>query len=303
MKPLALAACIGMVFCAWHGNAEGLPSPVSPTRQEYLRIADEVETNLQQQILDKFFPAAADEKGGGFFENYGLDWSRQPGDSKSIVYQSRLTWTSAQAAQRFPAQADMYLAMTRRGTAFLHERMWDKEGGGFFWTVNGPGPSTNAPKQMYGHAFGLYALAGSYRATKDAATLEMAKRAFSWMEAHAHDSSRLGYFENIGPDGKPVDPSGGNAVGAGAGQKSMNTSIHVLEALTELYGVWPDPLVKQRVQEMLDICRYQDLLGARLFDPVPQRRLATDRQSRFLWPRRRGGLFDGGSRRGPGPGR
>jgi mannobiose 2-epimerase len=253
--PLWVAACISMVVGAWDGDAEGAAPPVPPTKGEYARIADEVEANLRNQILDKFFPTAADEKGGGFFENYGLDWTRQPGDTKSIVYQSRLTWTSAQAAQRFPAKADMYLAMTRRGAAFLAEKMWDKEGGGFFWTIRRDGQPTDGPKQMYGHAFGVYALAASYQATKDVATLDLAKKAFSWMETHAHDSNHLGYFENIGPDGKPANPARANAVGAGAGQKSMNTSIHILEALTGLYQVWPDPLVKQRVQEMLEICR------------------------------------------------
>jgi cellobiose epimerase len=254
-RPLRLAVGIGLLTAMYRGEAEGPTPPVSPTRQEYLRIAGEVEANLQEHILGKFFPIAADEKGGGFFENYGLDWTRQPGDAKSIVYQSRLTWTSAQAAQRFPAKAGMYLAMTRRGAAFLRERMWDKDGGGFFWIVNGNESPTNAPKQIYGHAFGIYDLAGSYRVTKDTATLELAKKAFSWLETPAHDSSHLGYFENIGPDGKPADIAGGNTVGARAGQKSMNTSIHILEALTELYGVWPDRLVKQRVQEMLETCR------------------------------------------------
>jgi mannobiose 2-epimerase len=253
--PLWVAACISMVVGPWDADAEGAAPPVPPTKGEYARIADEVEANLRNQILDKFFPTAADEKGGGFFENYGLDWTRQPGDTKSIVYQSRLTWTSAQAAQRFPAKAEMYLAMTRRGAAFLAEKMWDKEGGGFFWTIRRDGQPVDGPKQMYGHAFGIYALAASYRATKDTATLDLAKKAFLWMETHAHDSNYLGYFENIGPDGKPANRARANAVGAGAGQKSMNTSIHILEALTGLYQAWPDPLVKQRVQEMLEICR------------------------------------------------
>ncbi len=184
-----------------------------------------------------------------------MDWKRLPGDSRSIVYQSRLTWTSAQAALRFPAKAEMYLAMTRRGAAFLTDHMWDKNGGGFFWTMT-PGKDNHAElKQMYGHAFGIYALAASYKATKDPATLEMAKKAFQWMEDHAHDNAHLGYFENVGPDGKPASLGQGNAVGAHSDQKSMNTGIHLLEALTGLYQVWPDPLVKKRVQEMLEICR------------------------------------------------
>jgi cellobiose epimerase len=238
------------------GMNAAVSSPASrPAKAEYLRLADEMEANLKTHILDKFFPAAADEGGLGFHENFGLDWKRQPGQNKSIVYQSRLTWTSAQAARRFPAKSDLYLAMTRRGMACLAEKMWDKQGGGFFWIVSPGSPPTNAMKQMYGHAFGIYALAASYQATQDQAALDLAKKAFQWMEDHAHDRDQLGYFENVGPDGKPASPSQGNAVGAAAGQKSMNSSIHILEAFTALYQVWPDPLVKTRLQEMLDICR------------------------------------------------
>ena len=196
------------------GIAQVTAAASLPGKAEYLRIADEVEANLQSQILDKFFPTAADEQGGGFFENYALDWTRLPGEAKSIVYQSRLTWTSAQAAQRFPGKADMYLAMTRRGAACLADTMWDKDGGGFFWTV-GPGEQPHsALKQMYGHAFGIYALAASYQATKDPKTLELAKKAFQWLEDHAHDPEHRGYFENVGPDGKPANAGQGNAVGA-----------------------------------------------------------------------------------------
>ncbi|HEY3856529.1 MAG TPA: AGE family epimerase/isomerase [Verrucomicrobiae bacterium] len=254
VKFSAVAVCAAMVFGAVDlSAADAAATP--PTKAEYLRIADEVDANLQTQILDKFFPVAADEEHGGFYENFALDWTRMPGDSRSIVYQSRLTWTSAEAALRFPAKAEMYLAMTRRGAAFLSDHMWDKNGGGFFWTMT-PGKDNHAElKQMYGHAFGIYALAASYKATKDPATLEMAKKAFQWMEDHAHDNVHLGYFENVGPDGKPASLGQGNAVGAQSGQKSMNTGIHLLEALTGLYQVWPDPLVKQRVQEMLEICR------------------------------------------------
>lgn len=230
-------------------------SSIPPTKENYLRIAAEVETNLQKEILQKFFPVTVDEQGGGFYENYSLNWTRTAGGNKSIVYQSRLTWTSAAAAGRFPAQASLYLDLTRRGAACLADKLWDKNSGGFYWQVGTNGQPTSDTKQMYGHAFGIYALAASYQATKDPATLDLAKKAFQWLEEHAHDNVNKGYFENIGVDGKPVVRGGGNSVGASAGQKSMNTSIHILEALTGLYEVWPDPLLKTRVQEMLEICR------------------------------------------------
>ena len=254
INPLLCAVVAVLVSGAATCLAADAPS-IRPTKENYLRIAAEVETNLQKEILQKFFPVTVDEQGGGFYENYSLNWTRTAGGNKSIVYQSRLTWTSAAAARRFPAQASLYLDMTRRGAACLADKLWDKNGGGFYWQVGTNGQPTSDTKQMYGHAFGIYALAASYQATKDPATLDLAKKAFQWLEEHAHDNVNKGYFENIGADGKPVVRGGGNSVGASAGQKSMNTSIHILEALTGLYEVWPDPLLKTRVQEMLEICR------------------------------------------------
>jgi len=35
----------------------------------------------------------------------------------------------------------------------------------------------------------------------------------------------------------------------------MNTHIHLLESLTELYQVWPDPVLRARLEEMLGIVR------------------------------------------------
>ncbi len=243
-----------LISCATVYPAGDVPA-TRPTKETYLRLAAETEANLQKEILQKFFPATVDEQGGGFHENYSLNWSRTAGNNKSIVFQGRLTWTSAQAARRFPAQAGLYLAMTRRGAACLADKLWDKTGGGFYWQVGANGQPITTTKQMYGHAFGMYALAASYQASKDQAALDLAKRAFQWLEEHAHDQVNQGYFENIDADGKPVVRGGANVVGAAAGQKSMNTSIHLLEALTGLYQVWPDPLLKTRVQEMLAICR------------------------------------------------
>jgi mannobiose 2-epimerase len=226
-----------------------------PSPADYRRIAAETDANLQHEILDKWFPAAGDVQGGGFYENFGVDWTLAPGNVKSLVYQSRLTWTSAQAARRYPEKAPLYLAMTRRGAAELMDKLWDHENGGFYWTVNGMGQPIGqgrAGKQVYGIAFGIYSLAASYQATKDPAALDLAEKGFRWLDAHAHDNTNLGYYEVLNLDGSPA-PEGASVVGAGPNQKSMNTSIHVLEALTGLYKIWPDPALKVRLQEMYDL--------------------------------------------------
>jgi mannobiose 2-epimerase len=250
LAALALAALFPGAPAARAGDDVPQPSVAN-----YRRIAAETDANFQKEILAKWFPVAADEKNGGFFENYSADWTRTSGNTKSLVYQSRLTWTSAQAARRYPDKAGLYLAMTRRGAAELMDKLWDKQHGGFYWTINASGQPVGqgrAGKQVYGIAFAIYSLAASYEATKDPATLQFAETGFRWLDAHAHDDQNLGYYEVLNLDGSPA-PEGASVVGAGSNEKSMNTSIHVLEALTGLYKIWPDPALKTRLQEMYDI--------------------------------------------------
>ncbi|MDD4758827.1 MAG: AGE family epimerase/isomerase, partial [Lascolabacillus sp.] len=50
-------------------------------------------------------------------------------------------------------------------------------------------------------------------------------------------------------DWSPVTDSSINEIGDAA--KTMNTSLHIIEALTNLYRVWQSPVVKDRLQEMI----------------------------------------------------
>jgi cellobiose epimerase len=50
---------------------------------------------------------------------------------------------------------------------------------------------------MYSLAFGLFAAATSYEATRDPQTLRLAQDAFGWIEQHAHDPEHGGYYEDL----------------------------------------------------------------------------------------------------------
>ncbi len=233
-----------------------------PSPQQYRQIAEQAETSLQRDVLEKWFPAAVDRSHGGFIENFAADWSRGRDDERTLVYQSRLTWLAAQAARHDPAKATAYTEYSRHGAAFLAEKLWDHDHGGFYWAVDLSGKTVQPffdEKHVYGIAFGIYAAAASYQVTHDAATLELAKKAFRWLDEHAHDAKSGGYFETLAADGKPIMTAPANrssdAIGTRYGRKSMNTHIHVLEALTGLYEVWPDPAVRSRLDEVFNIAR------------------------------------------------
>ena len=75
MKAISFSLAFSL-FASYAFAPDAAPS-TRPSRDVYLRIAGEVENNLQKEILDRFFPMAADEKYGGFHDNYGTDWSAE----------------------------------------------------------------------------------------------------------------------------------------------------------------------------------------------------------------------------------
>jgi len=252
-------------------QAPTLPQPRLTAQRErpwnaiYLTQAIRVEKMLRQDVLDVWFPRSVDNEHGGFYSVFSREWKPGPSQGKFSVFQGRMTWISSQVVLRRPEMRDRFLPIAQHGLQFLSDVLWDKKYGGFFWGVDDNGaisPSFGDNKEMYGESFGLYGAAAAYQATKDSKALMLAQREFHWMEEHAHDQKNGGYFELLTRDGKPVQadangmPPGDTAHGGFIpGYKSMNTHIHLLEAMSQLYEVWKDDLVRTRLQELLTIVR------------------------------------------------
>ena len=148
-----------------------------------------------------------------------------------------------------------YIAMSRHGFYFLRDKMWDKQYGGFYNLVTRNGTPKSTIKEAYGNAFAIYGLSAYYECSHDTAALNFAKTAFIWLEKNSHDSIYKGYYQHLNRDGSHVIRTADIKSTSDIGYKDQNSSIHILEALTELYKVWTDPLVKERLQEMLELIR------------------------------------------------
>ena len=147
--------------------------------------------------------------------------------------------------------------------------MWDKQEGGFFWGLDESGKikaSYGGEKHAYGIAFALYGLSAAYEATGERRALDLARRTFAWLDRQAHDAANGGYYEALSRSGATIGSSaragarGGSArttdlLGTVYGYKSMNSHIHLLEAMTALYRIWPDPLVEKRLRELFLVVR------------------------------------------------
>ncbi|MEK6781893.1 MAG: AGE family epimerase/isomerase [Bacteroidota bacterium] len=228
----------------------------SSPRTERSKIAEAMEKSIQTELLNKWYPQSMDTIFGGFLSTYTYDWKLTGEQDKMIVTQARHTWVNAEASQLYP-DIPHYKTSALHGFKFLRDVMWDKTFGGFYTLVDRQGnvKDIDNGKVAYGNAFGIYALASYYEALGDTAAIHLAQKAFLWLEKHSHDPVHKGYFQHLKREGTPILRADIIKSTAETGFKDQNSSIHLLEAFTELYHVWPDSLLRVRLEEMLVLIR------------------------------------------------
>jgi mannobiose 2-epimerase len=233
-------------------------TPVEIEETNHLEIRSEILKSLKGNLLETWYPKAVDWEKGGFFSDFTYDFQlKESAQEKMIVTQARHLWSNSKASQLFPEE-EHFLKAAQHGFKFLNEKMWDQENGGFFQLVDRAGDPLmeKAPiKTAYGNSFGIYALAAYFEATGDSSGLELAKKAFHWLENNSHDPIHGGYFQHLAQNGTPIERTKEVPSTSDLGYKDQNSSIHLLEAFTELYGVWKDPLLEKRLEEMLLLVR------------------------------------------------
>jgi mannobiose 2-epimerase len=222
-------------------------------------ISSKILSCLENDELKYWYPRVIDTLYGGYLSRFSYDWKADTLQNKYLVYEARHLWTTSFISENYP-EKKQYLDYARNGFNFLKDHTWDIQYGGFYIATDRKGKPLAGminEKRIYGQAFSLYALSRYYHVSRDTAALELARKEFLWMEINAHDSKYGGYWEFLKRNGKPftqddkpASPFIDNAV---RGFKDYNSSIHLLEALSAFYSVWPDSLVKIRLEEMLNI--------------------------------------------------
>ena len=128
----------------------------------------------------------------------------------------------------------------------------DKEYGGAYRSVKSNGEPSDTRKQTYTQSFFIYGLAEYYRATGDKDALKTAREIFELFEKYALDKKSDGYFEVFTHDWHRSQDLliGESTVND---EKTMNTHLHIMEAYTNLYRVWPDRRVADRLKDLVEI--------------------------------------------------
>lgn len=205
---------------------------------------------LTERLLPYWIHNTPDRRRGGFIGAIDSQGRVDPEAGKGAVLHARILWTFSVAARLLDSASCRQMA--DRAYDYLVEHFWDPEHGGIYWMLDAHGCPTHPKKQVYAQAFAIYALAEYHRATKRPESVNRARQLFELLERYAHDGTYGGYTEAFGREWGPLaDVSlGDNDPNE---RKSMNTSLHVLEAYTNLYRVWSDEAVANRLGEMIEV--------------------------------------------------
>lgn len=231
------------------GSALAAEKPSAAKMKEQAAQCREI---LKTSLVDFYLPNCLDEKNGGYLENLDANGKFALNGEKFLTLQARHIWFfSALALEN--VERERSLKAAKHGFRFIRDHMRDKKLGGYYSKVTDAGEPKDSRKHAYLNAFTMYSFAAYYRASKDAEALKAAKELFGDLEKHAHDKTHGGYIEFFNPDWTEVtDAKAGGYVGA-IGVKTYNTHLHLMEAVAELYRSWKDPLVLQRLNELINI--------------------------------------------------
>jgi cellobiose epimerase len=222
------------------------------------QMRDSIYKELQCNLLPFWRERSPDSAGGGFVAEMANDGTLNTKAPKGLILNTRLLWTFSALYRELADERDLFLA--RRAYDYLSKYFYDREYGGYGWRVRPDGFVMDRSKKIYGQAFCIYALSEYYRATLNSEALRTATQVYELIERHAYDGDNGGYIEALAEDWAPAEDLRLSDKDMDVA-KSMNNHLHILEAYTNLYRVWPVSIVAARLRELIH------LFGSKMLTP------------------------------------
>jgi cellobiose epimerase len=213
-----------------------------------------LKTVVQRELTDNLLPfwrtQVIDYPHDGFIGRMSNDLVPDRRAAKGLILNARLLW-SYSAIHRFTGDAS-FLTLARRAYDYLTKFFIDEKNGGAYWFVDFVGACIDGKKKVYGQAFLIYALAEYYQCTGDKSSLDLAVSLYGLVEQYAFDKAHKGYVEAFERDWSSAADLRLSAVDMNE-KKSMNTHLHVLEAYANLYRVWKNKELAQKLGDLLSV--------------------------------------------------
>ena len=217
--------------------------------ERLIHYDSEVKRELKN-ILDYWIRFTPDEVNGGFVGKVDHQNHIQTSSLKGSVLNSRILWSFSAAYNVTGDQ--QYLGFANRAFDYLTGYFIDKEFGGIYWTVDHLGNPLDTKKQIYAQAFAVYALSEFHTATRNNLAKEQAIELYRDIIKHSYDKANGGYVEALSRDWKESTELRLSAKDENE-PKSMNTHLHLLEAFSNLYSIFPTEQLKNEIKELINL--------------------------------------------------
>ncbi len=205
---------------------------------------------LTKNILNYWIEKVTDHDNGGYYGRIDGHEQVHPQEDKGAIMNARILW-SFSAAYRVLKKPE-YLEAANRAKDYMLEHFLDKEYGGVYWSVDYLGNPKDTKKQTYAIGFTIYGFSEYARATGDKQALDTAISLYHDIEKHAYDAKGNGYIEALTRDWQPIADMRLSDKDENC-SRTMNTHLHVIEPYTNLYRVWDDAGLRERLNNLLDI--------------------------------------------------
>lgn len=212
-----------------------------------IQLREIILNELTQNILPFHINHMIDEENGGFYGRITNDLVVDKTAVKGSVQCARILWTYSRAYKLFKNIS--YRTMADHAYAFLTNQLWDTQNGGLYWTVCSDGTPADRQKMTYAQAFGVYGLSEYFAATGNQTALQQALDLYKLIEQKMRLEN--GYGEGTEANWAPANVAIDEVKTAVS--MSMNTHLHILEAYSNLYLVWPNEALNNQLQTLIQL--------------------------------------------------
>lgn len=208
---------------------------------------------LRAHLVDELVPlwerCGLDRAHGGYWSRLGPGLDPMPDGFKRLLVHTRQLYVFSRAAEL--GAGAWASAAASHGLDFLVRRFWDARHGGWFATTSDTGEPRDRRKDLYGHAFAIFALAEHHRISGEPESLRLARATLALVRERLRDAKGGGYFEGASEDWRPVEE-----------QRRQNPHMHLVEGLLALHAVAPAE------GALADAAALVELLASRWSDPA-----------------------------------